>query len=62
MLKCKKEDLVRIDEEDIVSVRTGDFSTEVLVKDKELCRQKYADMVMEQTTLEEIMIFYVNRK
>lgn len=62
MLKCKKEDLVRIDKEDIVSVRTGDFSTEVLVKDKELCRQKYADMVMEQTTLEEIMIFYVNRK
>ena len=62
MLKCKKEDLVRIDKEDIVSVRTGDFSTEVLVKDKELCRQKYADMVIEQTTLEEIMIFYVNRK
>lgn len=62
MLKCKKEDLVRIDKEDMVSVRTGDFSTEVLVKDKELCRQKYADMVMEQTTLEEIMIFYVNRK
>jgi len=62
MLKCKKEDLARIDKEDMVSVRTGDFSTEVLVKDKELCRQKYTDMVIEQTTLEEIMIFYVNRK
>ncbi len=62
MLKCKKEEFARIDKEDMVSVRTGDFSTEVLVKDKELCRQKYADMVIEQTTLEEIMIFYVNRK
>lgn len=61
LIKCKKEDLERIDKEDIVSVRQSAFCTEVLVSDKNKCKQKYGSMIMEQTTLEEIMIFYVNR-
>lgn len=61
LMKCKKEDLQTIDQEDIISTRQSAFCTEVLVSDKNKCRQKYANMVIEQTTLEEIMIFYVNR-
>ncbi|MCM1162267.1 MAG: ABC transporter ATP-binding protein [Roseburia sp.] len=61
LMKCKKEDLEKIDKEDIVSVRQSAFCTEALVYDRNKCKQKYAHMVMEQTTLEEIMIFYVNR-
>lgn len=61
LIKCKKEDLERIDKEDIVSIRQSAFCTEVLVSGKDKCKQKYGRMIMEQTTLEEIMIFYVNR-
>lgn len=61
LIKCKKEDLEKIDKKDIVSYRQSAFCTEVLVLDRKKCSQKYAGMVMEQTTLEEIMIFYVNR-
>lgn len=61
LLKCKKEELAEINKEDIVSVRQSAFCTEVLVSDKEKCREKYSKMVVEQPSLEEIMIFYVNR-
>lgn len=61
LIKCKKEDLEKIDKKDIISVRQSAFCTEVLVSGKDKCKQKYAGMIMEQTTLEEIMIFYVNR-
>lgn len=61
LIKCKKEDLEKLHKEDIVSCRQSAFCTEVLVWDRKKCSQKYTGMVMEQTTLEEIMIFYVNR-
>ena len=60
IIKCKKEDIDKIHKEDIVSVRKGTFCTEVLVANSEGCSKKYADIVIEQTTLEDIMIFYVN--
>lgn len=61
LIKCKKEEFKKIDPEDIVSYRQSAFCTEALVADRAKCARKYEGMVMEQTTLEEIMIFYVNR-
>lgn len=61
LIKCKKEELDEIDKEDIVSYRQSAFCTEVLVADRTKCAHKYGKMPMEQTSLEEIMIFYVNR-
>ncbi len=61
LIKCKKEELEVIDKDDIVAVRQSVFCTEVLVADRKKCSQKYAKMVMEQTTLEEIIIFYASR-
>ena len=60
LLKCKKTELEQIEAEDIVSHRQSAFGVEVLVKDREKCRQKYPKMTVEETSLEEIMIFYVN--
>lgn len=60
LIKCKKEEFNHIDPEDIVSYRQSAFCTEVLVPDRAKCARKYRGMVMERTTLEEIMIFYVN--
>lgn len=61
LLKCKKSRLEQIAKEDIVSTRPYAFGVEVLVKDKKKCAQKYPDMTMEQATLEDIMLFYVNQ-
>ena len=61
LLKCKKEDVEKIDEADVVSVRRSDFSTENQKKTGKDAKDKYSGMMREQATLEEIMIFYANR-
>ncbi|MCI5621712.1 MAG: ABC transporter ATP-binding protein [Lachnospiraceae bacterium] len=61
LIKCKKDEVKKIDPQDIISYRQSAFGAEVLVADREKCAAKYSSMVMEQTTLEEIMVFYVNR-
>ena len=61
LMKCKKNDLASIDKSDIIAIRPSAFCTEVLVADREACERKYPKVAMEQTNLEEIMVFYVNR-
>lgn len=60
VIKCTKADYKEIDAEDIISTRLTDFGAEVMVSDKERCRNKYSGLVLDNTTLEEIMLFYVN--
>ncbi|MBO5166590.1 MAG: ABC transporter ATP-binding protein [Lachnospiraceae bacterium] len=60
VIKCKKSDYKDIDPSDIISARFNDFGAEVMIKDKILCRNKYAGLVLDNTTLEEIMLYYVN--
>lgn len=60
VIKCKKSDYKEIDPEDIVSARLTDFGAEVMVSDQSFCRKKYRALVMDQTTLEEMMLYYVN--
>lgn len=62
LLKCKKAELNQIEKEDMISYRQSAFGVEILVKDKESCATKYPKMNIEHTTLEEIMLFYVNQK
>lgn len=60
VIKCKKSDYQQMDKEDIISTRINDFGAEVMIKDKAVCRKKYSGLAMDNTTLEEIMLFYVN--
>ncbi|MBQ7781028.1 MAG: ABC transporter ATP-binding protein [Lachnospiraceae bacterium] len=60
VIKCKKSDYKDIDPSDIISARLNDFGAEVMIKDKILCRNKYAGLALDNTTLEEIMLYYVN--
>lgn len=62
VIKCGKEDYREIAAEDIISARLTDFGAEVMVSDKAACKRKYSGLVMDNTTLEEIMVFYVNRE
>ncbi len=61
LLKCSKSDYENIDKEDIISARITDFGVDAMVSDKEMCNKKYSGAVIDKTTLEEIMLFYVNR-
>lgn len=60
VLKCTKADYKEINPADIVSTRLTDFGAEVMVRDKAGCRNRYSGMTLDNTTLEEIMLFYVN--
>ena len=61
VLKCKRDELSQLAPEAYISARISDFGAEVMVADRELCRKKYPGFLLEKTTLEEIMLFYVNR-
>lgn len=60
VIKCKKSDYKEISPEDIISARLNDFGAEVMIKNKAMCRNKYSGLVLDDTTLEEIMLYYVN--
>lgn len=60
ILKCSKEQFENVDKADIIGYRKSSFGIEALVGDREKCVVKYKGMLCEKTTLEEIMLFYVN--
>ena len=62
ILKCKKNELSKISESLIVSFEESSFGAEVLVNDRHAAARLYPDMVIEPALLEQIMIFYVNKK
>ena len=62
LIKCSKGDYPLIDRNDFISARLTDFGAEVMMSDRELAEQKYSGMVMDKPTLEEIMVYYVNRQ
>ncbi len=62
VIKCSKADYKEIDKEDIVSARLNDFGVEAMVSDRASAREKYSGLTIDKTTLEEIMLFYVNRE
>ncbi len=61
ILKCKKDELSLISESLIVSAQPGVYGVEVLVNDKKSCKKLYPEMIIEQASLEDIMLFYINR-
>ena len=61
LMKCGKSDYKEIDHADFISARISDFGAEIMVSDREAMAKKYSGTVIDPTTLEEIMVYYVNR-
>ena len=61
ILKCRKEDISKISESLVVSSETGSFGAELLINDRKAAAKLYPEMLIEPATLEQIMIYYVNR-
>lgn len=59
VLRCGKNEFDRVDRDDIVAWRSSAFGCEALVKDRFALRGKYSGMVLESTTIEDIMLFYI---
>lgn len=62
VIKCTKADYRNIDPQDIISARISDFGAEAMVSDRAAAARKYSGLLIEPTTLEEIMVYYVHRK
>ncbi|MBQ8966490.1 ABC transporter ATP-binding protein [Ruminococcus sp.] len=62
VLKCTKGDFAEIDKSDFISARLTDFGADVMVADRSAALKKYSGLTADKTTLEEIMLFYVNRE
>lgn len=61
VIKCTKAQFKDIDPKDYISSRLTDFGAEVMVSDKQSIQKKYSGLTIDNTTLEEIMLFYVRR-
>ncbi|NLN83232.1 MAG: ABC transporter ATP-binding protein [Firmicutes bacterium] len=59
VVKCRQEDLVKLDKEIVVGSQQNRYSHEVLIKDKQLAQVKYKDMIIDPVNIEEIMLFYI---
>lgn len=57
--RCTKEAFAAMRPEDYLIHRTTKVSEECLVSDKEAVKHKYRDMIVDNATLEDIMLFYV---
>ena len=62
LIKCTRNEYKEIDPGDFISARLTDFGAEVMVSDKKKAEEKYIGLTIDNTTLEEIMLFYVRRE
>lgn len=61
VIKCSKEQFSEIEPADFVSARVNSFGVEVMVKNREEMKRKYGDLIIDPATLEDVMLYYVNR-
>ncbi|MBQ9384415.1 MAG: ABC transporter ATP-binding protein [Ruminiclostridium sp.] len=62
LMKCTKAEYKEIDPADMISARVNDFGADIMTADREGAAKRYYGLAIEKTTLEEIMLFYVNRE
>ena len=62
VIKCTKEDYRKLGKDEYISARLNDFGAEVMVSDRSEAKRNHPDLIIEKTTLEDIMLFYVNRE
>ena len=57
--KCGKEKFAQLSSDDYIIHQTTNMSVECLVHDKEAFKRKYKNIIVDNATLEDIMLFYV---
>ena len=59
ILKCDVDQFDKIDKEDIVSYKKNKYDYEILVDDKDKCKKKYKDYIVDKITLEDLMLLII---
>lgn len=61
IIKCSRKDYKEISPSDFISARLNDFGAEVMIADKQAISRKYPGLVIDSASLEDIMVYYVNK-
>ena len=59
IIKCSREDFIRLDEKDYIAYKKGKYQYEVLTNDKSAIRSKYNISTIDKPSVEDIMLFYI---
>ena len=59
VMRCKENQFLGLDPNDILAYRKRDFQIDVLVSDGKEARRKYRDIVIDHVSLDEIMLLLV---
>jgi len=59
VMRCKAAQFEKVDREDMLAYRKHDYQVDVLVSDKQAAAKKYRDVVIDNITIEEIMLMHV---
>ena len=59
ILKCGASDFGKLDKSDLVRWRKNEFDYEALVLDRDRVKRSYPDLVIDNATIDEIMLMYV---
>ena len=59
IIKCSREDFIRLDEKDYIAYKKGKYQYEVLTNDKSAIRSKYNISTIDKPSIDDIMLFYI---
>lgn len=59
IMKCRNDDFLNIDNQDIIRYRKKVYEIEILVKDREKMARKYPQCIVDPIHLDDIMMLYV---
>ena len=59
ILKCREQELSQIDKSDIIHSKKSGSSYQILVKNKHQMELKYQNLIMDQLSLEDLMLIYI---
>jgi len=59
VMRCKAAQFEQVDKADILAFRKHDYQIDVLINDKKTAERKYRDVVIDNITIEEIMLMLV---
>jgi len=59
IMRCKSAQFAEIDKEDILAYRKHDYQIDVLVSDRKSAEKKYRDIIIDNVSIEEVMVMLV---
>ena len=59
IIRCSSSQFEKLDKEDILACRKKDYQWDVLVADREKAARRYKDFVIDNATIDDILLLYV---